>query len=119
MAITFLPFYITTILMVPLLIRQRRRSPEADRPGGVTGANLPSPESAAGARPVGHDVGNHRSLASNGAVLNLMIPVITAVLASFMLPRALTRLRVASLVLGLLGVMLMSVEDLRHVSFST
>jgi drug/metabolite transporter (DMT)-like permease len=61
--------------------------------------------------------GISRSLASNGAVLNLMIPVITAVLASFMLHERLSPLRIASLAIGLVGVMLMSVEDLRHVSF--
>src|SRR5260370_9317457 len=31
-AITFVPFYITTILFVPLLIRKRRASPGAQRP---------------------------------------------------------------------------------------
>src|ERR1700688_4518617 len=31
-AITFVPFYITTILFVPLLIRKRRANPGAQRP---------------------------------------------------------------------------------------
>lgn len=117
-AITFLPFYITTVLLVPLLIRKRRANPTAVRPtwsdwgkfalAGVLGQVLAQ---------LGMTWGISRSLASNGAVLNLMIPVITAVLASFMLREKLSLLRIASLGIGLLGVMLMSVQDLRHVSF--
>jgi drug/metabolite transporter (DMT)-like permease len=116
-AITFLPFYITTVLFVPLLIRKRRANPGAVRPtwsdwgkftlAGVLGQVLAQ---------LGMTWGISRSLASNGAVLNLMIPVITAVLASFMLREKLSTLRIASLLIGLMGVMLMSVEDLRHVS---
>src|SRR5579862_8108065 len=117
-AITFLPFYITTVLFVPLLIRKRRANPGAVRPtwsdwgkfalAGVLGQVLAQ---------LGMTWGISRSLASNGAVLNLMIPVMTAVLASFMLHEKLSLLRIASLAIGLVGVMLMSVEDLRHVSF--
>jgi drug/metabolite transporter (DMT)-like permease len=117
-AITFLPFYITTILFVPLLIRKRRNNPSAVRPtwgdwgqfvmAGVLGQVLAQ---------LGMTWGISRSLASNGAVLNLMIPVITAVLASFMLREKLSLLRIASLLIGLVGVMLMSVEDLRHAAF--
>jgi drug/metabolite transporter (DMT)-like permease len=117
-AITFVPFYITTVLLIPLLIRKRRANPHAVRPtwsdwgqfvlAGVLGQVLAQ---------LGMTWGISRSLASNGAVLNLMIPVITAVLASFMLHEKLSLLRIASLAIGLVGVMLMSVEDLRHVSF--
>jgi drug/metabolite transporter (DMT)-like permease len=117
-AITFLPFYITTLSFVPLLIRKRRANPGAVRPtwsdwgkfalAGVLGQVLAQ---------LGMTWGISRSLASNGAVLNLMIPVITAVLASFMLHEKLSLLRIASLLIGLVGVLLMSVEDLRHVSF--
>src|SRR5579862_6894515 len=117
-AITFLPFYITTLLFVPLLICKRRANPEAAQPtwsdwgkfalAGVLGQVLAQ---------LGMTWGISRSLASNGAVLNLMIPVITAVLASFMLREKLTRLRIFSLAVGLVGVLLMSVQDLRESSF--
>lgn len=117
-AITFLPFYITTVLFVPLLIRKRRANPDALRPtwsdwgkftlAGVVGQVLAQ---------LGLTWGISRSLASNGAVLNLMIPVITAVLASIMLRERLTLLRIAALVIGLAGVLLMSVQDLRQSSF--
>jgi drug/metabolite transporter (DMT)-like permease len=117
-AITFVPFYITTILFVPLLIRKRRANPGAARPtwqdwgkftlAGVAGQVLAQ---------LGMTWGISKSLASNGAVLNLMIPVITAVLASFMLRERLTLLRITSLAIGLAGVLLMSVQDLRESSF--
>jgi drug/metabolite transporter (DMT)-like permease len=113
-AITFVPFYITTLLFVPLLIRKRRANPQASRPtwsdwgkfalAGVLGQVLAQ---------LGMTWGISKSLASNGAVLNLMIPVITAVLASFMLREKLTKLRIVSLAVGLVGVLLMSVQDLR------
>lgn len=117
-AITFVPFYITTALFVPLLIRRRRANPRVPRPtwsdwgkfalAGVGGQVLAQ---------LGMTWGIHKSLASNGAVLNLMIPVITAVLASFMLHEKLTLLRTASLGVGLAGVLLMSVQDVRESSF--
>jgi drug/metabolite transporter (DMT)-like permease len=117
-AITFLPFYITTALMVPLLMRRRRLDPGVTRPGwsdwrkfaiaGVGGQVLAQ---------LGMTWGISKSLASNGAILNLMIPVISAVLASFMLHEHITRLRVVSLLIGLVGVFFLSMEDLRQSSF--
>jgi drug/metabolite transporter (DMT)-like permease len=61
--------------------------------------------------------GVSKSLASNGAILNLLIPVISAVLASLMLKERITLLRVASLGIGLVGVVLMSIGDLKQASF--
>lgn len=117
-AITFLPFYITTILFVPLLLKLRRENPGAELPSvsdwikfviaGVAGQVLAQ---------LGMTWGVAKSLASNGAILNLLIPVISAVLASLMLKERITLLRVAALVIGLVGVMLMSVSDWRQSSF--
>jgi len=117
-AITFLPFYVTTLLMIPLLRRERARHPNAASPGradwrrfaiaGIGGQVLAQ---------LGMTWGISKSLASNAAILNLMIPVITAVLATFMLRERLTRLRVLSLVIGLVGVVFLSMEDLRQSSF--
>jgi drug/metabolite transporter (DMT)-like permease len=117
-AITFVPFYVTTLLFVPLLIRMRRRNPGAGRPtardwghfiiAGVGGQVLAQ---------LGMTWGISKSLASNGAILNLLIPVISAVLASFMLHEKITRLRVLSLFIGLIGVLQLSAGDLRQSSF--
>ncbi len=118
MAITFLPFYVTTVLLVPLLARERRRNPRAAATtradwvrfaaAGIGGQVLAQ---------LGMTWGITKSLASNAAILNLLIPVLTAVLASFMLRERITLLRVACLIVGLAGVFLLSVQDLKQSSF--
>jgi drug/metabolite transporter (DMT)-like permease len=117
-AITFLPFYITTLLFVPLLLKLRRENPQATLPSasdwvkfviaGVAGQVLAQ---------LGMTWGIDKSLASNGAILNLLIPVISAVLASMLLKERLTPLRVTALLIGLIGVVLMSVSDWKQASF--
>lgn len=117
-AITFLPFYITTVLFVPLLLKMRKENPGAVPPSasdwikfvvaGVAGQVLAQ---------LGMTWGVAKSLASNGAILNLLIPVISAVLASLLLKERITWLRVAALVIGLVGVVLMSVSDWKQASF--
>jgi len=117
-AITFLPFYITTLLFIPLLIWQRRRNPNRVRPtrndwwrfvvAGICGQMIAQ---------LGMTWGISWSLASNAAILNLLIPVISAALASAMLGERVTVLRLACLGIGLLGVSIMSVQDFQN-SFS-
>ncbi len=119
-AITFLPFYVTTILFVPLLWRLRQQNPQATTPSlsdwvkfaiaGVGGQVLAQ---------LGMTWGISESLASNGAILNLLIPVISAVLASLMLKERITALRVSSLAIGLVGVVFLSVGDFRQSSFGS
>jgi drug/metabolite transporter (DMT)-like permease len=117
-AITFLPFYCTTLLAIPLLVKMRRSRPSAQSPSradwlrfivaGVGGQVLAQ---------LGMTWGISYSLASNGAILNLLIPVISAVLASIMLHERMSRLRIVALVVGLVGVGLMSAGDIRQASF--
>ncbi len=117
-AITFLPFYVATLLLLPLLVRLRRRDPTARWPSaadwskfavaGVAGQVLAQ---------LGMTWGVIQSLASNGAVLNLLIPIFSAVLASLLLAERMTPLRIACLVIGLVGVTLMSVRDLENSDF--
>jgi drug/metabolite transporter (DMT)-like permease len=85
-AITFLPFFVTTLFFIFLLLRMRRANPNVAKPSlqdwiqfvvaGVAGQVLAQ---------LGMTWGISKSLASNGAILNLLIPVISAVLASLML----------------------------------
>ena len=117
-AITFLPFYVTTLLLIPILFWQRKKNPLSARPtwsdwrqfaiAGIGGQVLAQ---------LGMTWGTTRSLASNQAILNLLIPVISAALASVMLGERITRLRLAALAIGLAGVFLMSVKDFRESSF--
>ena len=114
-AVTFVPFWVTTVLLIPLLIRTRRRNPRPVAPGprdwlafivaGVGGQGLAQ---------LGMTWGITKSLASNAAILNLLIPVISAVLATAMLRERLTPLRCVSFGIGIAGVLLMSVHDLRQ-----
>ena len=113
-AITFLPFYVTTLLLIPILVWQRRRNPNSLRPTwndwwkfaivGIAGQVLAQ---------LGMTWGVTLSLASNGAILSLLIPVISAVLASAMLGERLSALRVLCLAVGLVGVSMMSAPDFR------
>ncbi|HOQ45822.1 MAG TPA: DMT family transporter [Bryobacteraceae bacterium] len=113
-AITFVPFYIATLILIPVLLRNRKRKALTWSDwrrfiiAGVCGQVLAQ---------LGMTMGISKSLASNAAILNLLIPVITAVLASFMLGEKMTRLRWMALGLGLIGVFLLSIEDLRQSSF--
>lgn len=117
-AITFVPFYITTVLFVPLLIYKRRKNPTAEKPtlrdwgkfalAGIGGQVLAQ---------LGMTWGILKSLASNGAILNLFIPIASAVLASIMLKEKLTPLRCLCFVIGLGGVALLSIQDFRLSSF--
>jgi drug/metabolite transporter (DMT)-like permease len=116
-AITFLPFYITTILLIPLLIRSRRARPDA--PPLARADLLRFAVAGIGGQVVaqlGMTWGISISLASNGAILNLMIPVLTAALAALMLHEKMSPLRWASLLLGLGGVFLLSIQDLKESS---
>ena len=116
-AITFLPFYVTTVLLVPVLMLKRRANQHAVRPtvadffkfavAGIAGQVVTQFCAVWGAT---------MTLASNCAILNLLIPVMTAVLASIMLRERLTVLRIICLGLGLAGVMMMSVQDLHNTS---
>jgi drug/metabolite transporter (DMT)-like permease len=117
-AVTFLPFYVTTLLLVPILIWRRRQDPNRARPtwrdwrmfviAGIAGQVLAQ---------LGMTWGISLSLASNGAILNLMIPVISAALASIMLGERLTALRLLCLAIGMAGVLMMSLGDLKASSF--
>jgi drug/metabolite transporter (DMT)-like permease len=117
-AITFVPFWVTTVLLAPLLWYKRRRRKKSPAVtwrdwgqfavAGVGGQVLAQ---------LGMTWGISRSLASNGAILNLLIPVFSTVLAAAILGERITRLRLVSLGAGLLGVVLLSVGDLRQSSF--
>jgi drug/metabolite transporter (DMT)-like permease len=116
-AITFLPFYCTTILMIGLLVRARRGKRATALTWGDWRAFIVAGIAGQVVAQLGMTWGISLSLASNGAILNLMIPVISAVLASVMLGERMTLLRWSAFALGLLGVLLLSAEDLRHSSF--
>jgi len=116
-AIAFLPFFVITPLLLPLLWWRRPGEPTAVRP--TAGDWLQFAIAGVGGQLVaqlGMTWGSVVGQASSCAILYLLIPVITAVLASLMLGERVTRLRVACLAIGLAGVLLMSAKDLGNLS---
>jgi drug/metabolite transporter (DMT)-like permease len=114
--LTFLPFSTATILLLPLLLRGRDQGPRqidwadwrAFIAAGVGGQVVAQFCIVAGIT---------RSLASNAAILSLLLPVISTILAAVMLGERITRMRVLALAIGLVGVLFLSAGDLRQSSF--
>ena len=116
-AIAFLPFFFITPLLLPLLWWNRQAGSHTVRPtasdwmsfavAGVGGQLVAQ---------LGMTWGSVVGQASSCAILYLLIPVMTAVLASLLLKERITTLRVTCLAIGLAGVLLMSAKDLRNVS---
>jgi drug/metabolite transporter (DMT)-like permease len=116
-AIALLPLYLATLLLSPWIFwrhkNNRGRLHAAWRHrnqfvvAGVVGQLVAQ---------VGMTLGIARSLASDGAILNSLVPIFSALIASIMLSERLTPLRVGALLLGLSGVVLLSPI---HLSAST
>jgi drug/metabolite transporter (DMT)-like permease len=117
-AITFLPFYVATLLLIPFLVFERSRKGGAVWPSAADWGRF----ALAGVfgqifAQFGATQGSILSTASNYSILNLLIPVITAVLATFMLRERLTPIRVLCLLIGLAGVFILSKSDVAQASF--
>ncbi|MEN6535191.1 MAG: DMT family transporter [Bryobacteraceae bacterium] len=112
--ITFLPFAIATILMLPLLMRERRAPHRREISAKDLGRFVIAGVGGQVVAQLGIVSGITLSLASNAAVLGLMLPVISTLLAVVMLHERITRLRVLALVIGLLGVLLLSADQLHE-----
>jgi drug/metabolite transporter (DMT)-like permease len=116
-AIAFLPFFFITPLLMPLLWWNRNADSHAVRPtasdwmsfavAGVGGQLVAQ---------LGMTWGSVVGQASSCAILYLLIPVMTAFLASLLLKERITTLRVTCLAIGLAGVLLMSAKDMSNVS---
>ena len=115
-AIAYLPFVLATPLIAPFLFTMRT-GPRV-RP---TAADWMKFGIAGGIGQVvcmgGMTWAGVVGLASNCSILYLLIPVISAVMASFMLGERLTHLRMAALGVGLVGVLVMAAQDLRNSNF--
>jgi drug/metabolite transporter (DMT)-like permease len=128
-------FLMASLVLLPFLVRERRaRPPSAGGPARTTAEDC-----AAAARPwarrniqgflmiglaglVPASVllawGIDRSTASNAALIYLMVPIITAVLAWLVLAERMTAVRWASLGVSLLGVLVLSDFNWRELQFA-
>jgi len=106
-AIALLPLYLITLLLIPILLRYRDRSTlrAAWRHrnqfiiAGVGGQLVAQ---------VGMTLGISRSLAANGAILNLLVPILGALIACLLFRERLTPWHIGALLLGFTGVILLS-----------
>lgn len=107
--IALLPLYLATLLISPVILWKLR----SDRCRLTAAWKHRNQFLIAGVggqlvAQVGMTLGISWSLASNGAILNLLIPILSALIASLLLRERLTLLRVGALLLGLCGVILLS-----------
>lgn len=63
--------------------------------------------------------GTQYSLASNSAILSLSLPVITAVFAFLILKEKMNKVRWLSFIIAILGVILISTDDIQQLNFSS
>jgi drug/metabolite transporter (DMT)-like permease len=63
--------------------------------------------------------GTQYSLASNAAIITLSLPVITALFAFLLLKEKMNRIRWVSFIIAIIGVVLCSTGDIKHLDFGT
>jgi drug/metabolite transporter (DMT)-like permease len=125
-------FLIAGIVLVPFVVRERRRDPRVQRTGASDSdhdLSLLSKRNLAGFVAISvfglvpasafMAWGVARSTASNSALINLTIPIITALLAVAMLGERMTAARWASLLVSLAGVLILSDFDWRHMALTS
>lgn len=64
-----------------------------------------------------YTVGSRLTLAANAGIITLTIPVLVAILASFMLKEKLNIIRILSFILAIMGVLMTSVSDITGADF--
>jgi drug/metabolite transporter (DMT)-like permease len=119
-AIAFIPMMLSTLLFIPALYMERRRSGRRFHwhwgdarhfvIAGLIGMFLLQ---------LTYTLGAQRTLGSNAAVITLSIPALVAIAASIMLGEKLTAVRVIGFVLALAGVLMTSLPDLRGARFGS
>jgi drug/metabolite transporter (DMT)-like permease len=108
LAIALLPFYCVTAVGLCLLVGNRSFIPRCALAWRFRGEFLVAGICGQFLAQVGMTLGVSWSLASNGAVISLMIPILSALIATWLLGERLTTLRICSLLLGIAGVILLS-----------
>jgi drug/metabolite transporter (DMT)-like permease len=118
-AVAFLPMLASTIMLgIILFVSQRGgRQPSSQQRGSLGKQVLTFVILGAGTftAQLGLTSGVKRSLASNASVLTLVIPVLTALLATVMVGEKMNRLLWVSFALAIVGVLLVSDVDWRSV----
>jgi drug/metabolite transporter (DMT)-like permease len=111
------PMTLALLMLAPMVLGRREPGPDVPRARVIRTYILLA---ACGGLPaqVLMTWGTRLSLASNAAVINLTLPVATALFAVLFLRERMTALRAASFAVALVGVLLCSMGDLRGLSFA-
>lgn len=113
-AISFVPMIVSSLLVLPLLLFGKPRSPWRDArhflATGLFGLAFLQ---------FTYTLGSQRTLAANAGLITLTIPAFAGIAASFIVGERLNAVRVASFLLALAGVSLLSLQDLRGANLAT
>jgi drug/metabolite transporter (DMT)-like permease len=123
-------FLFAALVLLPFLLRERRRHSVFGNPGSVTSnaRSLLDKRNLIGFFVLGVLAlipasaflawGINRSTASNASLIYLTVPIVTAVLVSIILEEKMTLVRWASLFVALTGVLILSDIDWRHLQLT-
>ncbi len=116
--VAFVPMIISTLIFIPFLLVQNRKRGVSFRwrwkdmkyfmVSGLVGIFLLQ---------YVYTLGSRMTLAANAGIITLTIPVLVAILATFMLQEKLNVIRVLSFILALLGVLMTSVPEISGADF--
>jgi drug/metabolite transporter (DMT)-like permease len=116
--VAFIPMIISTLIFLPILWLENRRRKVSFRwrwrdmkyflISGLIGIFLLQ---------YAYTLGSRMTLAANAGIITLTIPVLVAIIATFMLREKLNIIRVFSFILALAGVLMTSVSDLSGSDF--
>lgn len=110
------PMLFSIILLLPFVAKDYRQNKR--KPKDIM-AFLPLAALGAFPSQVLMTVGTRFSLASNAAIMVLILPVLTALLAFLMLKEKMTRIRWICFAVALIGVILCSTNDIRNMNFGS
>ena len=116
--VAFIPMIVSTIIFLPLLWAENKRRKVKFRwrwheikyfiLSGLIGIFIMQ---------YAYTLGSKMTLAANAGIITLTIPVLVAILASFMLKEKLNSVRIISFLLAILGVLMTSMSDISGANF--
>jgi drug/metabolite transporter (DMT)-like permease len=118
LTVAFVPMIVSTVIFLPILLweNKKRRVSFKWRWKDVKNFILPALFGIFLMQYL-YTLGSQKTLAANAGIITLTIPVLVALFASFMLKEKLSRIRIVSFILALVGVLITSLPDLSNANF--
>ena len=113
----FIPMLLATLFMVPFVYKQAK----ANKKKSLSHLKIFVVLALLGQFPaqVLTTIGTQQSTASNGAIISLTLPIVSALLAVILLKEKMNTLRWISFIIAIAGVVLCSLKDFLGINFST